>query len=113
MNSFLVLLAIFFRFCQQQETTDTVNPVSKADYFEPGRIRLHGTRHSRHVGVGGGLRKAKKGDSPPLRRTYVVVEDNLLVFKMIRDEFTEIGLSEQYYDFLFSNFENINKFFYS
>jgi hypothetical protein len=43
----------------------------------------------------------------------VVVEDNLLVFKMIRDEFTEIGLSEQYYDFLFSNFENINKFFYS
>jgi|GEM_PF-3417812 hypothetical protein len=37
MNSFLVLLAIFFRFCQQQETTDTVNPVSKADYFEPGK----------------------------------------------------------------------------
>lgn len=110
MNLFFVALAIAFLSCQQRKTSDTGESDPKADYFEPGKEYVHMIPDSLRTAEQQAAYDKLKKELPGIVAEHVVVEDSLLVFKMTRDEFAEIGLPDPYYDLIVKDLENINAF---
>src|SRR5690606_8156241 len=91
------LLAISFLSCQQRKTTDTVKPVAKEDYLEPGKEYVHMIPDSLRTAEQQAVYDKLKKELPRIYVEHVVVKDSLLVLRMTRDKFAETGLPEQYY----------------
>lgn len=102
-----------FLSCQQRKTTDTVKPVAKEDYLEPGKEYVHMIPDSLRTAEQQAVYDKLKKELPRIYVEHVVVKDSLLVLRMTRDKFAETGLPEQYYDLLLKDIQNHNAFFYS
>ena len=113
MNGVFILLVTSFLSCQQLEAPDTLKPVAKEDYFEPGKEYVHMIPDSLRTAEQQAVYDKLQKEIPRIYVEHVVVEDSLLVLKMTRDEFADTGLPAQYYDLLLKDLQNNNAFFYS
>ncbi|MBK1439846.1 hypothetical protein JHJ32_07615 [Parapedobacter sp. ISTM3] len=113
MNFSVFILLMSLLSCQERKATDSLEPVAKGDYFEPGKEYVHMIPDSLRTAEQQAVYDKLQKMIPRIYVEHVVVEDSLLVFKMTRDEFAETGLPEQYYDLLLKDLKNVNAFFYS
>lgn len=106
-----VILFISFYSCQEREPTDnTVAPVAKEDYFEPGKEYVHMIPDSLRTPEQQAIFEKLQKQLPRILAEHVVVEDSILVLNMNRNEFEKTGVPDQYYDLLLKDIQNINYF---
>ncbi|HWK98481.1 MAG TPA: hypothetical protein VNQ55_00975 [Parapedobacter sp.] len=109
-NLLYCIAIISFLSCQEQQTTGTLKPVAKEDYFEPGKEYVQLIPDSIRTAEQQAVYDMLQKEIPRILSEHVEVKDSILVFNMTRDEFVETGLPEQYYDLLLKDIQNINYF---